>query len=188
MKEIFEKLKKQVVPVVVLKSLNKIDELCKFLISSDILVCEITYRTECAAEAVKFISKNYPQILVGAGTVLSIETAQNAVENGASFLVSPGSNESVINFCNAKNIPIIAGIETASEIEKAMSLGQELLKFFPAEACGGIEKIKALSAPYSNIKFMPTGGITPIKAKEYLALKSVWCVGGSYVIPKELLG
>ncbi|MEG1645979.1 MAG: bifunctional 4-hydroxy-2-oxoglutarate aldolase/2-dehydro-3-deoxy-phosphogluconate aldolase [Clostridia bacterium] len=188
MQEIFKKLKKQVVPVVVLKSLEKIDELCKFLLHSNVFVCEITYRTDCAAEAVKFISTHYPQILVGAGTILSVETAQNAVANGASFLVSPGTNESVISFCNANNIPIIAGVETASEIEKAMSLGQELLKFFPAEAIGGVKKIKALSAPYSNVKFMPTGGITPINAIEYLALDSVWCVGGSYVVPKELLG
>ncbi|MEG1394183.1 MAG: bifunctional 4-hydroxy-2-oxoglutarate aldolase/2-dehydro-3-deoxy-phosphogluconate aldolase [Clostridia bacterium] len=186
--EIFEKMEKQVVPVVVLRSLDKIDEMCKFLLENKIFVCEITYRTACAASAVKYVSSHYPQICVGAGTVLSVEIAQNAVDNGAKFLVSPGSNPSVIAHCVANNIPIIPGVETASEIERALSYGLELLKFFPAESAGGVKKVKALSAPYVGVKFMPTGGITASNVGEYLAVDSVWCVGGSYVVPKELLG
>ncbi|MEG2676219.1 MAG: aldolase, partial [Clostridia bacterium] len=108
--------------------------------------------------------------------------------NGAKFLVSPGSNPSVIAHCVANNIPIIPGVETASEIERALSYGLELLKFFPAESAGGVKKVKALSAPYVGVKFMPTGGITASNVGEYLAVDSVWCVGGSYVVPKELLG
>ena len=186
MNKIFEQLHKQIIPILVINDLSKIDRLCQYMVDNNIFSCEVTYRTNCANDAIQYISQHYPQILVGAGTILTKTNVDNAIKNGAKFLVSPGLNEDIVKYCGNLNIPHIPGVETASEIEKAMSLGLDFVKFFPSEAIGGTTKLKALASPYYNIKFMPTGGITTDNVNNYFALNCVWCVGGSFVIPKEL--
>lgn len=176
---------KQVVAVISVNDFAQIKSIGDYLTENKISVCEITFRTDYAKASIVYLKNNYPNLTVGAGTVLSVETAKEAISCGADFLVAPGLNEEVVNYCLNCGIVIIPGIETASEIEKAMSLGLNFVKFFPAEAIGGVAKIKALSAPYRNIKFMPTGGITPQNVHTYLALDNVICCGGSYLQPKN---
>lgn len=179
-------LNKTVLPVVNINDINKCDGICDYLISNGYSAIEITFRTAAASSAIRYIKERY-KLLVGAGTVLSVEQANEAIDSGADFVVAPGLNEEVVRYCQNRNTAVVPGIETASEIEKAMSLGLQFVKFFPAEAAGGVAKIKALQAPYKNIKLMPTGGITAENVLLYLSLESVVCCGGSYIVPKELL-
>jgi 2-dehydro-3-deoxyphosphogluconate aldolase/(4S)-4-hydroxy-2-oxoglutarate aldolase len=145
---------------------------------------EITLRTEEGVPAIKAISDNCPNIVVGAGTVLTVEQVDKAVESGAKFIVSPGSNDDVIDYCIKKGISIIPGIMTPSEIEKNLSKGIELMKFFPAKPAGGADMLKAFASPYSQVKFMPTGGIDEDSVEEYLACKNVVACGGSWMMKK----
>lgn len=184
--QLIDRLKGQVVPVVNITAMDKVDGICEFLIANNYQAIEITYRTDMATSAIRYVKERY-NLLVGAGTVINTDLACAAIEAGADFIVAPGLNESVVRYAQENATPIIPGVETATEIEKAMSMGLYFLKFFPAELAGGVAKLKALHAPYRNIMFMPTGGITQQNLSSYMSLDCVACCGGSYIIPKELL-
>lgn len=148
---------------------------------------EITFRSEYAQQAISDVVKTYPEILVGAGTVLTISQAEAAVKAGAKFIITPGLNEEVVQWCIHHNVLVVPGVSTASEIEKALSLGLDTVKFFPAESSGGAKRIKDLSAPYSTMHFMPTGGINPNNMHDYLSLPCVDAIGGSFMLPQDLV-
>ncbi|EGC78400.1 KHG/KDPG aldolase/sugar kinase fusion protein [Treponema denticola] len=188
MNKIFKQIEKiGIVPVIVLDNEKDALPLGKALSASGLFCAEITFRTEAAEKAIKVFSKNFPDFLVGAGTVLSPEQADKAIAAGAKFIVSPGLNPKVVEHCVNLGYPIIPGVSTAGEIEQAMSFGLETVKFFPAEAAGGLKFIKAISAPYPNIKFMPTGGINAQNIAEYAAFSKVIACGGSWMVSKELI-
>lgn len=185
--DLITKMKGKTIPVLNINNFGKLKTLADFMTGNLISICEITFRTEYAAEAIGYLKSNYPMLTVGAGTVLDVETAKTAIEAGADFIVCPAIDESIISYCACHNILVIPGVETASDIQRAINCGIDFVKFFPAEAIGGVKKLKALSAPFYNIRFMPTGGINELNSKEYLSLPCVVCVGGTYVIPSELL-
>lgn len=164
-------------------TLPMIDALSKGGIDS----AEITFRSSHAAQAIKDIVTAYPHILVGAGTVLTIEQAQAAKDAGAKFIVTPGFSEDVVAWCIQNDILVLPGVSTATEIEKALKFGLKTLKFFPAESSGGAKRIKDLSAPYSMVKFIPTGGINQTNMHDYLSLPCVEAIGGSFMLPTSLV-
>lgn len=174
-----------IVPVVVLNNVEDAVPLANALLKGGIDFMEITFRTECAAECIAKISKEVPEVVVGAGTVLNVEQAKLAVENGAKFIVSPGLDEETVTWAIGNNIPIIPGCVTPTEIMKAISLGLKVVKFFPADVYGGIKAIKALSAPFGQIKFLPTGGVSEANLKDFIENKSVAAIGGSWVCKKD---
>ncbi|GHT16879.1 hypothetical protein AGMMS49573_07680 [Endomicrobiia bacterium] len=176
-----------IVPVVVLDESSHALSLAKALYAGGLECAEVTFRTAAAEESIKIISKKMPEMLVGAGTVLTVEQVDRAIAAGAKFIVSPGLNREIVKYCVDKNITIIPGCTTPSDIEIALSLGLEVVKFFPAEAAGGINMIKAISAPYTSIKFMPTGGINIKNLNTYLSFNKVIACGGSWMVSKELL-
>ena len=185
-----EKLIKQisdvgVVPVVKLDSADDALPLAAALKKGGLCCAEVTFRTDAAEESIRRISKEYPDFLVAAGTVLTPAQADAAMNAGASFVVSPGLNPEVVKHCIAKGYPIIPGVCTPSEVEMALSLGLKYLKFFPAEAAGGVKMIKAMAAPYTMVKFMPTGGIGVNNLKDYLDCKAVYACGGSWMVPAD---
>lgn len=177
----------KLVPVVKIEDENTAIPLARALISGGLPCAEITFRTAAAPAAIKLITDAFPDMLVGAGTVLTIAQVDQAVDAGAAFIVSPGLNPAVVSYCIEEGIPIIPGCMTPSEIELAISLGLDVVKFFPAEAAGGLAMIKALSAPYGNIHFMPTGGITMANINDYLAFPKVIACGGSFMVAEQLL-
>ena len=188
MNKIFKQIEKiGIVPVIVLDNEKDALPLGKALSAAGLFCAEITFRTEAAEKAIQVFSKNFPDFLVGAGTVLSPEQADKAIAAGAKFIVSPGLNPKVVEHCVNSGYPIIPGVSTAGEIEQAMSFDLEIVKFFPAEAAGGLKFIKAISAPYPNIKFMPTGGINAQNIAEYAAFSKVIACGGSWMVSKELI-
>lgn len=174
-----------IVPVVVLNKVEDAVPLAGALLKGGIDFMEITFRTECAADCISVISREVPEMTVGAGTVLNVDQAKLAVENGARFIVSPGLDEETVKWAIENNIPVIPGAVTPTEIMKAISLGLNVVKFFPADVYGGIKAIKALSAPFGQIKFLPTGGVSEANLKEFIENKSVAAVGGSWVCKKE---
>ena len=174
-----------IVPVVVLNNVEDAVPLANALLKGGIDFMEITFRTECAAECIAKISKEVPEVVVGAGTVLNVEQAKLAVENGAKFIVSPGLDEETVTWALGNNIPVIPGCVTPTEIMKAISLGLKVVKFFPADVYGGIKAIKALSAPFGQIKFLPTGGVSEANLKDFIENKSVAAIGGSWVCKKD---
>ena len=176
-----------IVPVVKIQDPKKAVPLAKALIDGGLPVAEITFRTEAALETISVISKELPQMLVGAGTVLTVEQAKKAKENGAKFIVSPGFNPKVVSWCVENEILATPGCTTPSEIEQALELGLDVVKFFPAEQSGGIQKIKALSAPYYHVKFIPTGGIDLKNLTTYLDCKKVIACGGSFMVKEEYI-
>lgn len=183
--ELKEILYKKVVPVVAVKSIEHAKTIGDFLIEKGYNSVEVTFRTASAADAVRYL-KNHYHLLVGAGTVCDEKTAAIAVKSGADFIVSPGFSKETVTFCDDNNIAVIPGVETAGEIIQAIAFKKTFLKFFPAEAAGGIAKLKALHAPFKNVSFMPTGGIDALNVNDYLALDCVTCCGGSYIVPKDL--
>ena len=185
MNEMFKQHK--IIPVVKIDDGKKAVPLAKALIAGGLPVVEITFRTECAEQAIKNITQECPEMLVGAGTILTIEQVDKAIKAGAKFIVSPGINPTVVKYCIQKNIPIIPGCITPSEIEMAIELGLKTVKFFPAEQAGGLEMIKAMSAPYRDISFMPTGGITLNNISKYLAFDKIVACGGSFMICEDLV-
>ncbi|MGN0308185.1 MAG: bifunctional 4-hydroxy-2-oxoglutarate aldolase/2-dehydro-3-deoxy-phosphogluconate aldolase [Lachnospiraceae bacterium] len=188
MNKVLEEIGKTgIVPVVVLEEAEAAGFLAEALCKGGLACAEVTFRTKAAGEAIKRMSDAFPEMLVGAGTVLSIEQAQQAMEAGAKFIVSPGLNPRVVTYCLEKEIPIIPGCMTPSEIEQALELGLDTVKFFPAEQAGGLAMIKALAAPYGGIKFMPTGGIDAKKAGEYLSYSRVLACGGSWMVKNDLI-
>lgn len=174
-----------VVPVIKIDNAKDAVPLANALKNGGLCCAEITFRTDAAEESIRLIHETFPEFLIAAGTVLTPKQADIAMAAGASFIVSPGLNPIVVKHCNEKGYPIIPGVCTPSEVEMAMSLGLSYLKFFPAEAAGGVKMIKAMSAPYTNIRFMPTGGISPNNLCEYLDCKAVFACGGSWMVPSD---
>lgn len=171
----------RLLPVIALESSDHAAPLADALVAGGLPVAEITFRTDAAEESIRIMAAR-GDLIVGAGTVLSVEQVQKAVDAGARFIVSPGCNPRVIEYCVANGIAITPGVATPTDIELAMSLGVTTLKFFPAEALGGVGMLKALSAPYRMVKFIPTGGITAANLRNYLALPSVVACGGSWMV------
>ena len=188
MNETLEKLGQYgIVPVVVLNDSKDAEPLADALCEGGLACAEVTFRTEAAAESIKIMSEKHPEMLVGAGTVLTVEQVDEAVAAGAKFIVSPGLNSEVVKYCLDKNIAITPGVVTPSEMEQAIELGLNIVKFFPAEPSGGLSKIKAVSAPYTMLKFMPTGGINPGNVKEYLKSDKIFACGGSWMVKGDLV-
>lgn len=161
--------------------------LAKALSEGGLPVAEITFRAEGADKAIKLMRENYPDMIVGAGTVLYKEQVDRALAAGAQFIVSPGFNPKIAAYCIEKNVPIFPGCVTPTEIEAAHDLGLTTFKFFPAQQYGGLATIKALSSPYHQFKFMPTGGVNLDNLKEYLSFKSICAVGGSFMVTDKLI-
>lgn len=176
-----------IVPVVVIDNAKDAVPLGKALLEGGLPVAEVTFRTAAAEEAIKNIATELPEVLIGAGTVLSIEQAQRAINAGAKFIVSPGFNPEVVEFCVNKGIPITPGCSNPTDIEMALGFGLEVVKFFPAEAFGGLSTLKAISAPYGMMKFIPTGGINQKNINEYLAFNKVLACGGSWMVGSDLI-
>lgn len=177
----------RVVPVVVLEDEKAAVPLAKALIQGGLPCAEVTFRTEAAAESIRLMSEAYPDMLVGAGTVLTTEQVDLAVKSGAKFIVSPGFDPEVVDYCLEKNIPVLPGCITPSEVAQAVKRGLKVVKFFPAEQAGGIAMIKAMAAPYYNVKFMPTGGISPKNLKDYLSCDKILCCGGSWMVKGDMI-
>lgn len=177
----------KMVPVIAIEDAKDAEMLAKALCNAGLPCAEVTFRFPNADESIRRMKNACPEMLVGAGTILNREQVDAAILAGAEFIVSPGLNEDTVRYCLEKNITIIPGIATPGEIEKAISLGLDTVKFFPAEANGGVKMLKALSAPYKGIKFMPTGGITKDNMDSYYALKNVIACGGSYMVPTALI-
>lgn len=177
----------KVVPVVVLEDAKDAVPLAKALCEGGLPCAEVTFRTAAAKDSIKAMSEAYPEMLVGAGTVLTTEQVDSAVEAGAKFIVSPGFDPEIVDYCLGKGIPVFPGCITPSEVAQAVKRGLRVVKFFPAEQFGGIATIKALSAPYVGLKFMPTGGISAKNLKDYLACKPIVACGGSWMVKKDLI-
>lgn len=175
-----------VVPVVVIDKAKDAVPLGKALTAGGLPCAEITLRTPTAIEAIEYMIENCPEVLVGAGTVLTVAQAKAALKAGAKFIVTPGFDTAVVAHCLRQSVPIIPGVMTPTEINMALAHHLTLLKFFPAEAAGGVKTLQALSAPYPHIKFMPTGGITPHNLADYLALPAVVACGGSWLVRPNL--
>ena len=184
-----EQIKKiGIVPVVVLDDAKDAVPLAEALIEGGLPCAEVTFRTAAAEESIRQISEKFPEMLVGAGTVLTTEQVDRAVGAGAKFVVSPGLNPVTVKYCQEKGIPVFPGILTPSEIEQALSLGLKVVKFFPAEPSGGLKMIQAMAAAYVGLKFMPTGGINAKNVGEYLAdEKHILACGGSWMVKKDLI-
>lgn len=175
-----------IIPVVALPKLEHALPLAENLIAGGLHCAEITFRTAAAAEAIEQISKRFPELLLGAGTVLTTEQAQRAMDCGAQFIVSPGTNPTTVDFCLSKNLTIFPGVCTPSEVEMNLEKGVDVLKFFPAEPAGGVNFLKAICAPYKQVQFIPTGGIDVKNIGQYLALPQVVACGGSWMVKPEL--
>lgn len=176
-----------IVPVVVLNDSKDAKPLADALCEGGLACAEVTFRTEAAAESIRIMTEKHPEMMVGAGTVLTTQQVDEAVAAGAKFIVSPGLNPKIVSYCMEKNIPITPGVATPSEMEQAIELGLNLVKFFPAEPSGGLSMINAVSAPYTMLKFMPTGGINPTNVKEYLKSDKIFACGGSWMVKGNLI-
>ena len=184
----FEKLEKfGVIPVIALDDPDDALPLAAALTDGGLPCAEVTFRTAAAEESIRRITAAYPDMLVGAGTVLTTQQVDRAVAAGAKFIVSPGLNPNVVRHCLEKGVPAAPGCCTPSEIEQAIELGFSVVKFFPAEAMGGLKTIKALAAPYTGLRFMPTGGINASNLRSYLEYPRVLACGGSWMVSKELI-
>lgn len=173
-----------VVPVVVIENAKDAVPTAKAMVAGGIDVMEITFRTAAAPDAIKAVAENCPDMLVGAGTVISLEQCKKAVECGAKFIVAPGFDPEVVEWCVKNHIPVTPGCVTPTEIMAAMKLGLNVVKFFPADVYGGLKAMKALSGPFGGIKFIPTGGVNAQNLGEYLGAPYIHAVGGSWVCPK----
>ena len=188
MNKVLEEIKKiGIVPVVVLDDAKDAEPLAKALCEGGLPCAEVTFRTEAAEESIRIISEKYPEMLVGAGTVLTTEQVDRAVAAGAKFIVSPGLDPKIVTYCIEKKIPITPGVVTPSEIAKAIELGLDVVKFFPAEPSGGLAMIKAVAAPYNKLRFMPTGGINAKNALPYLQYDKIIACGGSWMVKSDLI-
>ena len=176
-----------IIPVVVLNDAKDAAPLAKALCEGGLPVAEVTFRTDAAEESIRIMSKEFPDMLVGAGTVLTTEQVDRAVNAGAKFIVSPGLNPKVVKYCQEKGVPITPGTSSPTDIEAALELGLDVVKFFPAEQSGGIAKIKAMAAPYTNVRFMPTGGISAANLKDYLDFPKIVACGGSWMVKGDLV-
>ncbi|AAO07979.1 bifunctional 4-hydroxy-2-oxoglutarate aldolase/2-dehydro-3-deoxy-phosphogluconate aldolase [Vibrio parahaemolyticus] len=188
MSSIKEQLKAlKVIPVIAIDKAEDIIPLGKVLAENGLPAAEITFRSAAAAEAIRLLRETQPDMLIGAGTVLNREQAIAAKEAGATFIVSPGFNPNTVKACQEIGIDIVPGVNNPSTVEAALEMGLTTLKFFPAEASGGINMVKSLLAPYTDIELMPTGGINPANIKDYLAIPRVLACGGTWMVDKKLI-
>lgn len=181
----FEKV--GIIPVVVLEDAAYAKRLGDALIAGGLPCAEVTFRTDAAEDSIRIMSQQCPGLLVGAGTVLTVEQVDRAMAAGAQFIVSPGMNEKVVQYCQKKEIPVVPGVLTPGEIEHAIELGLETVKFFPAEPSGGLPMIKALGAAYTKLRFMPTGGINIDNVVDYLKCDKILACGGSWMVKADLV-
>lgn len=188
----YEDIKKRfeeigIIPVVVLEDAKDAHALGESLMKGGLPAAEVTFRTDAAEEVIRILSKDFPDMLVGAGTVLTCEQADRAMAAGAKFIVAPGFNPHVVKHCLEKGYPVTPGVQTPGEMEQAMELGLDFVKFFPAEPAGGLPMIKAVAAPYSGLKFMPTGGINKSNVKDYLSYNKILACGGTWMVKGDLI-
>lgn len=176
----------KIVPVIAINHAQQALPLAKVLMENGLPCAEITFRTEAAQEAIRLMREAYPEMLIGAGTVLTTAQVDQAQQAGADFIVSPGLNPTTVKYCQQRGIAIVPGVNNPSLVEQAMELGLRTLKFFPAEPSGGVAMLKALSAVYP-VKFMPTGGISAANVQHYLDLPSVVACGGTWMVPTDLM-
>ena len=174
------------IPVVVIKELSETDKILSALKNNGINCAEITFRTACAAEAIAYACKNYPDMSIGAGTVINAQQCEAALAAGAQFIVSPGLSVAVAKICNERGIPYYPGCVTPTEIMAALELGITTVKFFPANVYGGLKAMKALAAPFPQIKFIPTGGVDRSNIDEFLAWDKIAAIGGSFFVKEAL--
>ena len=188
MNEVLKKIQEiGIVPVVVLNDAKDAAPLAKALCDGGLPCAEVTFRTDAAEESIRIMTEQFPQMLVGAGTVLTTEQVDRAVAAGAKFIVSPGLNPRIVKYCVEKGILITPGCSNPSDIEVALENGLEVVKFFPAEPAGGLNMIKAMAAPYVGVKFMPTGGINPTNVRDYLEYDRILACGGSWMVKGSLV-
>ena len=176
----------KIIPVIAINNADDAVPLCKVLIENGMPCAEITFRTPAAAQAIKNIRQAFPDMLIGAGTVLNSATVDMAIEAGVDFIVSPGFNPTTVKYCQQRGIPMIPGVNTPSLVEQAMEMGLDTVKFFPAEPSGGIQMLKALTSVYP-VSIMPTGGISPSNINDYLSIKAVLACGGTWMVPQNLI-
>ncbi len=176
-----------IVPVVVIENIKDAVPLAQSLIEGGIPIIEVTLRSSCALEAIELIAKNVPKMRVGAGTILNPTQLEQAQNRGAEFLISPGLTIKLLEHAKKKDMPLIPGVSSSSEVMQALELGYSALKFFPAEYCGGVKLLNAFNGPFKGVKFCPTGGISADNMRSYLNLENVLCVGGSWLTPKDLI-
>ena len=174
------------IPVVVIKELSETDKILSALKADGINCAEITFRTACAEEAIEYAVKNYPEMSIGAGTVINAEQCRTALKAGAKFIVSPGLSVSVAEVCRENGVPYYPGCVTPTEIMQALELGITTVKFFPANIYGGLKALKALSAPFPQVRFIPTGGVDRGNIDEFLAFDKVIAIGGSFFVKEAL--
>lgn len=188
MNKVLEEISKiGIVPVIALDRVEDAEPLAKALVEGGLPCAEVTFRTDAAEESIRIMASKFPELLVGAGTVLTTEQVDRAVNAGAKFIVSPGLNPKVVKYCVDKGIPVTPGTANPSDVEVAIELGLEVVKFFPAEAAGGLNMIKSMAAPYTNMKFMPTGGINAANLTSYLDFGKIIACGGSWMVNKDML-
>ncbi|KNE13399.1 keto-deoxy-phosphogluconate aldolase [Helicobacter pylori] len=176
-----------IVPVVVIEDIKDAVPLAQSLVEGGIQIIEVTLRSSCALEAIELIAKNVPKMRVGAGTILNPTQLEQAQNRGAEFLISPGLTIKLLEHAKKKDMPLIPGVSSSSEVMQALELGYSALKFFPAEYCGGVKLLNAFNGPFKEVKFCPTGGISADNMRSYLNLENVLCVGGSWLTPKNLI-
>lgn len=176
-----------VVPVVAIQDAKDAKPLAEALVKGGLPCAEVTFRTAAAADAIQSMADAYPELLVGAGTVITVEQAEKAIECGAKYIISPGLDEEIVKYCHAQDVPVTPGIITPTELQKALKLGLEVVKFFPAEAAGGVKYLKALGGPFPQVKFIPTGGVSTANLTDYLALPQVVACGGSWLVKKTMI-
>ncbi|MBR5509708.1 MAG: bifunctional 4-hydroxy-2-oxoglutarate aldolase/2-dehydro-3-deoxy-phosphogluconate aldolase [Lachnospiraceae bacterium] len=176
-----------IIPVVVINDVKDAEPLAKALCEGGLPCAEVTFRTDAAEESIRIMAEKFPEMLIGAGTVLTTEQVDRAVAAGAKFIVSPGLNPRIVKYCVEKGIVITPGTTNPSDVEQAIENGLEVVKFFPAEPAGGLKMIKAMAAPYVGMKFMPTGGINPNNVRDYLAYDRIIACGGSWMVDGKLV-
>ncbi|WRD50022.1 bifunctional 4-hydroxy-2-oxoglutarate aldolase/2-dehydro-3-deoxy-phosphogluconate aldolase [Helicobacter pylori] len=176
-----------IVPVVVIENIKDAVPLAQSLIEGGIPIIEVTLRSSCALEAIELIAKNVPKMRVGAGTILNLTQLEQVQNRGAEFLISPGLTIKLLEHAKKKDMPLIPGVSSSSEVMQALEWGYNALKFFPAEYCGGVKLLNAFNGPFKGVKFCPTGGISADNMRSYLDLENVLCVGGSWLTPKDLI-
>ncbi|MCY9827911.1 bifunctional 4-hydroxy-2-oxoglutarate aldolase/2-dehydro-3-deoxy-phosphogluconate aldolase [Vibrio chagasii] len=185
MKTIEQRLRDtRIVPVIAINDVAQAVPLAKVLVENGLPCAEVTFRTDAAAESIRLMREAYPELLIGAGTILTTEQVDIAIDAGVDFIVSPGLNPTTVKYCQQRGVAIVPGVNNPSLVEQAMEMGLKTLKFFPAEPSGGVAMLKALSAVYP-VNFMPTGGVSPANVDSYLALKSVVACGGTWMVPTD---
>lgn len=186
--DLYQFLKKEkIVPVIKINNPGQAVGMARALLAGGLSSAEITFRSAAAEESIRILTKEVPELLVCAGTILNVETARKAIQAGARGIISPGTNPEVVEYCLTNHVPVIPGCMTPTEIETNMRMGLKTVKFFPAEPAGGVKMLKAFAGPYAGVQFMPTGGINLANLKSYLELPNVFCCGGSWIVPEKEL-